>query len=1025
MLSGGTAHGQTVYVLSGSNASNSVPQTYDALLVSGTDNAGNRSTYTADATLTLGSSFDSLEVSQSGLFVANADVIAFGNVLAREGGSIRLDSGTMTAPALLLSGSGAFARTSGGYGVGAAQVSGSAALDFRTGDSITSSLSGSSGAAITIQAPLTLTGQLALSGTGSTLATNGNDVVAASLALAHGASITRPVAGTITAGFFAVDGATLEVRAGDAFVSFTQSAVSGGGSVANSGAVAYESLVVTGEGSSYSANAALTLGSSLSVLSGGLFTANADVNAVGTVSASGGGTILLATGTLSASTLQISGSGALGRTGGRYAVNEAVVSGSAGLAFEAGDVIAHSLTLTSGGVATIDAPLTLYGTLAATGNGSTLVVGDDVVTDFLSLASGATVVRTGPGTITAAAFQALGASFTIQAGDSFTGATYSLVAGGGTVANAGAVSLDSLYVSDAASAYAADAPLTLTGSAQILRVDTGSRFTANASVTGSGSIVVFPGGILELVSGTLTANELSLTGSGAFDRSGGNLAIGGLENDGLTLFGGATLAIEPGDTLMGAVAVGGTGSLLTANRPLDLDSLVLFSGGQLLLASFSGTWNGQPIALSLFGNETTTLEAYRTSNLLLFANNPDPVSFVYDFATNKTYVTAVPEPSTWAMGLAGLVAAWGWRRRGRRSARGSNSVPGLALGLAAGLFAAPASAVPIQWVTVGDAGNAGQAANGRGAVDYEYRIMKHEWTNDLYARFLNAIDPDGTNPNGIWSASMGSDARGGIAFTSGTTAGLKYGVRADMGDKPVTFVTWFDAARVANWLHNGGLNYATSDASAGAPQNTGAYTLGTATTGDGPEKNGDARFYVPTLDEWYKAAFYKGSGTNAGYWQYATRFDADPTPISADAAGNGLAGGAGNTANFAYGADWNELNGNVTTVGSNGGPSAYGTFDQNANVREWIDDGTPSFPQGSTGGGWRNDVFGLNVTSFVSATSADDALGFRLASPVAVPEPSTWAIALGGVACVGWGGWLRRIGRPMALRQASAEQRGP
>ena len=34
-----------------------------------------------------------------------------------------------------------------------------------------------------------------------------------------------------------------------------------------------------------------------------------------------------------------------------------------------------------------------------------------------------------------------------------------------------------------------------------------------------------------------------------------------------------------------------------------------------------------------------------------------------------------------------------------------------------------------------------------GAVDYVYRISKHEVTNAQYTEFLNAVDPTGANPN--------------------------------------------------------------------------------------------------------------------------------------------------------------------------------------------------------------------------------------------------------------------------------------
>ena len=122
-------------------------------------------------------------------------------------------------------------------------------------------------------------------------------------------------------------------------------------------------------------------------------------------------------------------------------------------------------------------------------------------------------------------------------------------------------------------------------------------------------------------------------------------------------------------------------------------------------------------------------------------------------------------------------------------------------------FAAPAAhAVTIDWVTVGDPGNAADTTgnpNPAGAVADSFQIMKFEFTNAQYADFLNAVDPSGTNPNSVYNTSMGSNARGGISFTSGAASGSKYAIRTNMGDKPVIYVSWFDAARVANWLQNG------------------------------------------------------------------------------------------------------------------------------------------------------------------------------------------------------------------------------
>ena len=183
------------------------------------------------------------------------------------------------------------------------------------------------------------------------------------------------------------------------------------------------------------------------------------------------------------------------------------------------------------------------------------------------------------------------------------------------------------------------------------------------------------------------------------------------------------------------------------------------------------------------------------------------------------------------------------------------------------LCIAPAHAVTIDWVTVGNPGNAPNYAGGSplyGAVDKAFQIMKFEFTNSQYAAFLNSIDPAGTNPNSVYNSFMSTLPQGGITKT-GTTNGSRYVVKPNMGDKPVLPVSWWDAARVSNWLHNGAQTYGSTDSSASAPQNTGAYTTGTAISGNAVAVNSGAKFYIPTENEWYKAAFYnptltRGSG---------------------------------------------------------------------------------------------------------------------------------------------------------------------
>ena len=310
------------------------------------------------------------------------------------------------------------------------------------------------------------------------------------------------------------------------------------------------------------------------------------------------------------------------------------------------------------------------------------------------------------------------------------------------------------------------------------------------------------------------------------------------------------------------------------------------------------------------------------------------------------------------------------------------------------------------WVTVGDPGNTADTTT-YGAVATSYQIMKYDLTNQQYTNFLNSVDPNGTNPNSVYNTNMGSDGRGGISFTSVAASGSKYAVRSNMGDKPVNYVTWWDAARISNWLMNGATGTSSTE--------TGAYTLNNATSGDAPAVNQGATFYVPTENQWYKAAYYKGGGTNSGYWTFATQSNTAPAGTAATTVGTGTSGGvspvtSGNFANYAFSASWNGQTGNATTVGTNGGASAYGAFDMNGNVYQWNDLAGAAGSRGLRGGGWAD---GSNFLSSsyrdVWLPSLDDIrLGIRLASPAAVPEPSTYCMALAGLAYGGYSMFRRR-----------------
>ena len=120
-------------------------------------------------------------------------------------------------------------------------------------------------------------------------------------------------------------------------------------------------------------------------------------------------------------------------------------------------------------------------------------------------------------------------------------------------------------------------------------------------------------------------------------------------------------------------------------------------------------------------------------------------------------------------------------------------------------------AVTISTVPVGNAGNPADTevmsdgTTGYGSVSYLYRIGTTEVTNAQYVEFLNAVAA--SDPYALYEPAMGIFSFGGIV-RSGVSGSFSYAVKAPFStytydNKPVSYVTWYDAIRFANWLHNG------------------------------------------------------------------------------------------------------------------------------------------------------------------------------------------------------------------------------
>jgi hypothetical protein len=181
-------------------------------------------------------------------------------------------------------------------------------------------------------------------------------------------------------------------------------------------------------------------------------------------------------------------------------------------------------------------------------------------------------------------------------------------------------------------------------------------------------------------------------------------------------------------------------------------------------------------------------------------------------------------------------------------------------------------------VTVGNSGNAVDT-NGRGRVNYNYNIGKFSVTYGEWANFLN-------------SAASGSDKD--ILWHSGMTPVAKYhSIVANYGDygfrvkkayenKPLENLSWEAAAMYCNFLHNTSKN---DSRPAPLKLRDGAYDLKTNVKSF--NRSAGARYFLPTVEEWYKAAYYHPGGADAygrgyipsgaGYSDFAIMNDNKPS----------------------------------------------------------------------------------------------------------------------------------------------------
>ena len=280
-------------------------------------------------------------------------------------------------------------------------------------------------------------------------------------------------------------------------------------------------------------------------------------------------------------------------------------------------------------------------------------------------------------------------------------------------------------------------------------------------------------------------------------------------------------------------------------------------------------------------------------------------------------------------------------------------------------FGSGANTFTIDFVDVGNAGNANDAGAGGGSysspyggVGYDYRISTYE---------ISQSDITNATASGL------SNVTGG----------------ARTGNEPAANISWYEAAAFVNWMNTSNGHQAAYDLtfSSGWSMTAWGASNQAATgvdSGNNAYRHKDAYYFLPSEDEWYKAAYHQNDGVTANYWDYATGSNTIPTPVAS--------GTTSGTAVFNGPSDPADVN-------LAGGLSPYGTMGQNGNVWEWNEsafDGVNNLTdegRGIRGGSWGNSEDPLRSSNRANLPPTFEFadIGFRVAS---IPEPSSIVMLL-------------------------------
>lgn len=213
-------------------------------------------------------------------------------------------------------------------------------------------------------------------------------------------------------------------------------------------------------------------------------------------------------------------------------------------------------------------------------------------------------------------------------------------------------------------------------------------------------------------------------------------------------------------------------------------------------------------------------------------------------------------------------------------------------------------------------------------------------------------------------------------------------------NRPATGVSWNEAARFVNWLNttSGSVAAYKFDFQPGGGGYSANANIVLWTSGESgydatnPFRNSNAKYFLPSENEWYKAAYYSGSGST--YYDYPTGSNTAPTAVA-----------SGTTAGtVVYGQSVATGPADITNAG---GLSTYGTMGQGGNIWEWMETSynwlapTPGSSRGLRGGSWNNNDNNLASSNRNNndPSNENNNVGFRVARPLRVhafPSVRSW-----------------------------------